>query len=193
MRSNRRRTRWSWIGAALVLSVLGAVPAAAGLSVAIDAETLQDVLAAVTLDEVEVPFGGDRTLTVRLEELRILELVPAPDDPYRGSILTSMRIRVPEIGLDLRAEPRIALDVDRAEGPGMLRLRFEAVPVRLPLAGTIDIAPLLPPLRYPADSVWSIEGSRGDVPIVARLDAIRMGRSVVRFEFDIDVRRDDEP
>ena len=70
MKTKRRRCVECWVTGALVLSVLGACPAAAGMSVSIDAETLQDVLAAVTLDDVsrvvERVYGGDRPLVVRL-------------------------------------------------------------------------------------------------------------------------------
>ena len=69
----------------------------------------------------------------------------------------------------------------------MLELRFEEVPLKLPFAGAINLAPLIPPLRYPTESVWLLAGARGDVPITTRLSAIRMGRQALRFIFDVDV------
>ena len=57
----------------------------------------------------------------------------------------------------------------------------------LPLAGPINIAGLLPPLRFPADHLWLVAGARGDVFVRSRLSRIAMGSRAIRLEFEIDV------
>jgi len=134
-----------------------------------------------------VPISTQRTITVRLEDLVVTGLDPAAGEKGQGYILTSMTLRSPDLGLSLRVEPRISLDVVERNGESMLELRFEEVPLKLPFAGAINLAPLIPPLRYPTDSVWLLAGARGDVPITSRLTAIRMGRQALRFVFEIEV------
>jgi hypothetical protein len=176
---------WIAIGA---LWLLGAGAARAEVAFEVDTETLNRILAEVSLDQVAVPISTQRTITVRLEDLLVTGLDPAAGEDGQGYILTSMTARVPELGLSLRVEPRISLNVVDRNGDAALELRFEQMPLKVPFAGAVNLAPLIPPLRYPTDSVWLLAGARGDVPITTRLSSIRMGRRALRFVFDVEVQ-----
>ena len=186
MKTRRRRQVVIWVAIA-ALWLLGAEVARAEVAFEVDKETLNRILAEVALDRVAVPISPQRTVTVRLEDLLVTGLDPAAGENGQGYILTSMKLRAPDLGLSLRVEPRISLNVVDEEGEAMLELRFEEVPLKVPFAGSINLAPLIPPLRYPTESVWLLAGARGDVPITSRLSAIRMGRQALRFIFDVEV------
>lgn len=173
--------------AVAALCLLGTGAARAEVAIEVDKATLNRILAEVALDRVAVPVSPQRTLTVGLEDLVVTGLDPAGGEGGQGYILTSMVLRVPDLGLSLRVEPRISLNVVEQDGEALLELRFERVPLNVPLAGAINLAPLIPPLRYPTDNVWLLAGARGDVPITTRLTAIRMGRQALRFVFEIEV------
>jgi hypothetical protein len=116
--------------------------------------------------------------------MRITGLDPAAVEGTSGHILTSMRLRVPQLGLDLPVQPRISLRATELQSTSLLELRFEEAQIPLPM-GTIDVASFLPPLRFPAENLWLIAGARGDVRLHSRLSGIEMGQRVVRFEFDL--------
>ena len=99
-----------------------------------------------------------------------------------------MRLKVPEVGIDMRVRPRISLRVNEIDGESSLELRFERVAFPLPLVGTINVARLLPPLRYPTDSIWFLAGARGNVPVASRLKNVEMGRQAIRFVFEVEVQ-----
>ena len=42
-------------------------------------------------------------------------------------------------------------------------------------------------MRYPADNVFLLTGSHGNVPLRSRLDRGKLGRQVLRLEFVIEV------
>lgn len=170
------------------LWLLGAGAARADVAFEVDKTTLNRILSEVSLDRVAVPISAQRTITVQLEELLVTGLDPAAGEGGQGYILTSMMLRVPDLGLSLRVEPRISLNVVEQDGEALLEMRFEQVPLKVPFAGAINLAPLIPPMRYPTDNVWLLAGARGDVPIVSRLSKIRMGREALRFVFEIDVQ-----
>lgn len=174
--------------AVAALCLLGTGAARAEVAIEVDKATLNRILAEVALDRVAVPVSPQRTLTVGLEDLVVTGLDPAGGEGGQGYILTSMVLRVPDLGLSLRVEPRISLNVVEQDGEALLELRFERVPLNVPLAGAINLAPLIPPLRYPTDNVWLLAGARGDVPITSRLSRIRMGREALRFVFEVDVQ-----
>ena len=80
----------------------------------------------------------------------------------------------------------MSLVVVREAGMSILELRFDEV--RLPLLlGSVDAAPFLKPLRFPADDVFLLAGNSGDVAVRSRLSAVEMDVEVVRFEFDLEV------
>jgi hypothetical protein len=162
------------------------------VTVTLDSETLNELLHAVTLSEVQVPITEQRSMRVLVDELKVTGLDPAADGSRKGYITTSMKLRAPQLGLEISVDPRLSMNVIEEDSGRVLELRFEEVELPLPL-GAVDIARLLPPLRYPAETISLIAGSQGDVQVRSRLAEVKMGREVLRFEFDIEVRPPDEP
>jgi len=171
----------------ILLTVLFGVPAAAGVTVDIDAPTLNQILTAISVAEVEVPISAQSTVTVELHDLRVIGFEPSPDQQRPGAILTAVRVVAPELGLEVPLEPRIAVDVVRDGEASILEFRFEDLGLKIPFVGQINLASLVPPMRYPADNVFLLDGAQGDVPVTSRLTAIKMGRDTIRFELDLQV------
>ncbi len=177
------RIGWS----SLCCLALATSPLCGGVTIGLDAETLNELLPAMMVQEVTVPIAGERTLQVFLDDLKVLGFAPAGAGGGANRILTSVRLRVPQLGLDLALEPRVSLEVVQEAGKPLLQLRFDEVPLPLPLAGSIDVGSFFKPLRYPADGVFNLEGGQGDVEVRGRLERVEMGTKVVRFDFDLDV------
>ncbi len=123
---------------------------------------------------------------VFLEDMHVTGLDPAAGEGGSGHILTSMRVRIPQLGIDLPVEPKLSLHVAKSTPSSLLELRFEEVEIRLPLAGSIDVSAFLPPLRFPAENLWLVAGAEGDVQLRSRLNEIQMGLKVLRFDFDLE-------
>lgn len=173
---------WSLFG-----FLVATLPLSAGVTVGFDAPTLNELLPALTLEEVVVPITENRSFKATFEELVVIGFAPDSGADGADRILTSVRVRVPALGLALDLEPAMSLAVVEEAGRHMLELRFDEVGIPLPLAGSIDAAPFLTPLRFPADDVFLVEGSRGDVKVHSRLAKVEMGAAVLRFEFDLEV------
>ena len=173
---------WSLLGL-----IVATTPLSAGVTVAFDAPTLNELLPALTLEEVAVPITESRSIRASFEELVVRGFSPGSGADGADRILTSVKVRVPALGLSLDLEPAMSLAVVEEEGRRLLELRFEDVGIPLPLAGSIDAAPFLTPLRFPADEVFLLEGSRGDVAIHSQLARVEMDAKVLRFEFDLEV------
>jgi hypothetical protein len=173
---------WSILG-----FLIAATPLPAGVTVSFDVPTLNELLPALTLEEVAVPITESRSIRASFEELVVTGFAPGSGADGADRILTSVRVRVPALGLSLDLEPAMSLAVVEEAGRHLLELRFEDVGIPLPLAGSIDAAPFLTPLRFPADEVFLLEGTRGDVAIHSQLAKIEMEANVVRFEFDLEV------
>ena len=173
----------------LVGVVLAAVafPASGTVSVGFDVETLNDLLPALSAHAIEVPITASRSVEVFLDELRITGLDPAADESRSGHILTSLQVRIPQLGVKVPVKPRLSLHVLESHTTSTLELRFEEANISLPLVGVINIAPFLPPMRFPADSVFLIGGAEGNVEFRSRLSNIAMGQKVVRLDFDLQV------
>jgi hypothetical protein len=168
-------------------ALLFALSAQAEVTVDVDRETLNRILAAVVVDEIEVELSTGNTITVELRDLRVTGLEPGNGVDRKDAILTRVTVVAPELGLTVPLQPRVALEVVR-EGPArLLELRLDHLGLAVPLVGTIDLASLVPPARYPAENGWLLAGTRGDVPITSRLESIEMGRDKLRFRFEIDV------
>ena len=87
-----------------VLLLVG-LPIQAGVTVGFDAETLNELLPAMTLEEVDVPLAGGRSLRVYVEDLKVLGFAPKSADGGSDRILTSVTLRVPALGLTVPVEP----------------------------------------------------------------------------------------
>ncbi len=173
---------WSLCGLLLALS-----PLRAGVTVGLDVPTLNELLPAMTAEEVVVPMAGGGSLRVLLEGLTVVGFAPAGSSGGTDQILTSVTLRVPALGLVLPLQPRMSLGVIEEAGRSLLELRFDDVGIPLPLAGSIDAAPFFAPLRFPADDVFLVAGARGDVEVRSRLSRVEMGAKIVRFDFDLAV------
>jgi len=172
----------------MLTALLIAPGAAAGVSVDFDVATLNELLPALSANAISVPITENQTVNVFLEEMRVTGLEPTADGP--GHILTSMRVRVPQLGIDLPVSPRLSLRATEDRSGSLLELRFEEVRVALPLAGAIDVAPLMPPLRFPAENIFVVTGATGDVEVRSRLRGVRVGQRTVRLEFDLETLPD---
>ncbi|HXV75123.1 MAG TPA: hypothetical protein VD788_02310 [Candidatus Polarisedimenticolaceae bacterium] len=179
--------RYSRVAGACLLLALAVGPISAGVAVEIDSATLNEILGAVSVNRVEVALTENNTVVVELHDLHVIGLVPSTRDGQRHAILTSVLVVAPELGLKLPLEPRVALDVVQLDGASMLELRFEDLGLRVPLMGQVNLAAMLPPMRYPATNVWMLDGARGGVPVASRLSSIEMDQRRVRFLLDVEV------
>ncbi|MCP3977902.1 MAG: hypothetical protein GY716_01045 [bacterium] len=183
---NSLRVRRRALFSAVAIWLLFGIPATAGVTVDVGLSTLNEVLTELTIREVQVPLGQG-AIDVELANLEITGFDPAAGERMQGYVLASLEIVAVDVGVRLKIEPRISLRVVRDNGESSLELRYEEVPIELPLMGQIDIARLVPPQRFPADAFFSMEGARGDVELKSSLNGIRMGREAIRFEFDLEV------
>jgi hypothetical protein len=163
-----------------------AAPALAGVSVSFDRQTLNDLLPALTVNAIVVPLTDEQSIEVFLEDLEVTGFDPTAG--VSGQILTSMRLRVPQLGLDVVVESRLSLRVREQAQSSELEMRFERAELPLPLVGRIDVAGFLPPLRFPARNLFHIAGAQGEVQIVSKLSGIEMGQKVLRLTFDLEAR-----
>lgn len=152
----------------------------------LDLASLNRVLGAIAVHEVHVPLTAERSLRAELRDLRVVGF-DLSAGPANGRLLTRVRVVAPEVGLDVPVEPRIRLDVVKVNDVAVLEMRFEAVSVPVPLMGRIDLARFVPPLQYPTENLFSLQGAEGEVEILARLLRVEMGREVLRFIFDVGV------
>jgi hypothetical protein len=167
------------------LVLAASFPASAAVTVGFDVATLNEVLPALSAQEIVVPITDSRSVNVRLDDMRVTGLEPGAGEDGSGRILTSVRVRVPRLGIDLPLQPRLSLHVVEQDGLSVLELRFETVEVPV-VVGSLDVAPFLPPVRFPAESLWLVAGVEGDVRVHSHLTRIEMSREVVRFEFDLE-------
>ena len=171
----------------ILLCLFGTFQSArAGVMVDFDSGTLNNLLAALTRQEIDVPVTKDHSLRVRLDELTLRGFDPTAGENRQGYILTALKLSVPELGLAASIEPRLSLNVIEEADLSVLELRFESVKLPLPL-GSLEIARFLPPIRFPADQIYLMKGAAGDVQVRSRLARVRMGSDVLKFEFDVTV------
>ena len=180
MRNAARLIAWTGV----VMLAAGAVHA--GVEVTFDVATINDLIASAAVQRIEVPVAGQRTVEVHLEELRVLGFRPPGDAPHQGFIQTSLKLRVPQLGVAVSVEPRLSLHVLEREGETVLELRFDRVELPLPFA-RINLAGLLPPIRYPADSAFLLAGAAGDVEVRSRVAGVTVTGDLLRFRIAVEV------
>lgn len=174
-------------GALFLAAVLAATSSArSGVTVGVDVATLNALLPALGPTEVVVPLSEAGQLTIEVRDLKVTGLEPGAGGT--GQILTSLTLFVREAGIEIALAPRLALDV--VDEGRVLELRFVEARMALPLAGSLDIARFMQPLRFPATSVFLLDGADGEVRVTSRLQEIRMGAKVIQFEIDLEPSRE---
>jgi len=168
-----------------LIAVLACGAAAGGVRVEIDRESLGRIVASVATTVVDVPIAGGTTLRVELRDVRVTGLEPATPERPGDGIRTAVRVVAPDIGLDASIAPRLSLGLASVDGVPMLELRFDELPLAIPLLGKLDLARLITPLRYPAQNVLTLPSGTREVELVSRLSKVGMTRDALSLEFDV--------
>ena len=105
-----------------------ALPTTAGIVVTIDGPTLQEMLSAVVTSEHDIELTGGNTLRVRLDDLRVLGFEPSAEG-RPGRILATVAVSAPDLGMNMKLRPRIALDVVDTERGNMLDIKLEGLEI----------------------------------------------------------------
>lgn len=168
----------------LVLALALTRPAQARVEVTIDQDALNDLITKMAPEQVPVKLAGGRSLTIRLEGLRVTGFDPSAGGGT-GFVLAALRLKVPELGLDAPVEPRLSLQFRENQGRKVAYLRFEEVKLQLPVMGPVDLAPLLPLLPITTDSAWIVGSQRGDVRVEPKLTDAKLGQKNLRLGFDL--------
>ncbi len=172
--------------AAFALAVLLGTPAAARIDLTLDTDALNGLLKAMAPDHVDVPLSG-RTLTMQLKDLKVTGF--DPDAGPNGGVMTSLRLVVPDLNLDVPVTPRLSLGSrDDGSGRRVPTLRFDRVMLGLPVMGPIDVAALLPTLQLIPDSGWVVDSARGPMRVVPTLLDAKTGAKNIRLGLDLDIR-----
>lgn len=172
--------------AALALAV---APAAARVEVTLDAASLNDMLASMAPDRVQVALGAGRGVTIQMLDMKVVGFDPSAGP--NGGLTTSLRLVVPELGIDVPVAPHLRLDMtDGAGGRKACVLRFDKVVLDLPLTGSIDVAALLPTLPVMPETAWTVNSARGKVRVTPSLVDAKTGTKNIRLGFDLAVAAD---
>jgi hypothetical protein len=173
---------------AAVLATALLVPAAeARVEVTLDAGSLNELIGSMAPDKVAVRLGGERSIDIGLADLRVTGFDPAGGKNGEGVVLTSLRLKVAALGLDLPVTPQLSLQFREANGKKVAYLRFEEVRIELPLTGGVDLAALLPLLPITTDTTWVIDSQRGKLRVSPRLTDAKLGQRNLRLGFELDV------
>jgi len=175
--------RLGTLAAALMLT---AAPALARVEVTLDADTLNDLLANMAPDHAEVALTAGKKLTIQMKDMKVTSFDPTAGP--NGGLVTSLRLIVPDLSIDVPVAPRLRLDVhDGADGRKTCLLRFDKVVVNLPLTGSVDIASLLPPLPLMPDSGWIVNSAKGRVRVKPNLVDAKTGAKNIRLAYDLEI------
>ena len=174
----RRRTmRLTFLAAALAIMAAGA---RAEIRVQIDRSTLDTLLDDLTTQTLSVTLPTGDAMDVRVENLRIVEMVPGVGTD--GGIRVEMTASAPAMRLELPLSPILRFDV--GQNPAMLGISFENVSLDLGLT-RLDLAPLIPPLVYPADMVFQLQGAASAVPVAIALQQVEVEPEALALVLDI--------
>ena len=172
----------------LVAIAIAASSASARVEVTIDAASLNELVGKMAPERIPVTLGMGRAVTIGLNDLKITGFEPAGGKNGNGRVSASVRLSVPELGLDTAVTPKLSLQFRDTNGKKVAYLRFEEVKVAMPVTGAIDIAALLPLLPISVDTAWNVESQRGEVRITPRLTDATGGQRNLRLGFDLDVK-----
>jgi hypothetical protein len=171
---------------AFAVLALVAAPALARVDVTLDAASLNDLLASMAPDRVQIALGASRGVTIQMLDLKVTGFDPAAGP--NGGVTTSLRLVVPELGIDVPVTPHLTLDLkDGANGQKACFLRFDKVVLNLPLTGSIDVAALLPPLPVMPETAWTVNSARGKVRVAPSLVDAKTGTKNIRLGFELAV------
>ena len=169
----------------LLVGVLAAPGSVARVDISLDADTLTEILGTLVPEHTEVALLGESTVAVELHDFQVTGFDPAAGQ--RGHVLTSLRMRVPSLGIDAPVQPQLSLILGEEDGVSVCFLTFEVVKVPFPAMGDVDISRFLPRVPMPVDSAFGIEVDRGDFVVRTKLVDVQMGARVLRFAFDLDI------
>jgi len=168
------------------IAVLLHTPAAARIDVTLDADSLNGLLASMAPDHVDVGLTAGRSLTIQLLDLKVTGFDPAAGP--NGGLTTSLRLLVPDLGIDIPVTPHLTLEIGTgASGRKASYLRFDKVMLNLPLTGPVDVAALLPPLALMPDTAWVVNAARGKVRVKPNLVDAKTGAKNIRLGFELAV------
>jgi hypothetical protein len=137
-------------------------------------------------DHVDVALTAGRNLTIQMQDLKVTGFDPTAGP--NGGVLTSLRLIVPDLGIDIPVTPHLTLEImDTAGGRKASFLRFDKVVLNLPLSGAVDVAALLPPLALMPDAGWVVNSARGKVRVRPTLVDAKTGTKNIRLGFTLDV------
>jgi hypothetical protein len=121
-----------------------------------------------------------------MQDLAVTGFDPAAGP--NGGVTTSLRLVVPDLGIDIPVTPHLSLDLqDAGGGRKTPYLRFDKVVLNLPVAGAVDVAALLPPLALVPESGWVVASARGDVRVRPKLVDAKTGTKNIRLGFELEV------
>ena len=152
----------------------------------VDVATLNELLPALTGEKFEVVVLGDQTVTLRLDDLEVTGFDPSAGSGSTGHILTRVTVAILDLGITETIEPSLSLEVVERGRQSLVVLRFEKADIPLPLLGAVDIGRLIPPLEFPAESLFTLQGPSKDVNMRGWLTAVKMGQKVLQFEFELE-------
>jgi len=174
--------------AAVALLVVASIsaPALARIDVTLDAEALNGLLASMAPNHVDVGLTAGRGLTIQMQDLKVTGFDPAAGE--NGGVETSLRLIVPELGVDIAVAPHLTLEITKAAGGRKVSfLRFDKVMLNLPLTGAVDVAALLPPLALMPDTGWIVNSARGKVRVRPNLVDAKTGTKNIRLGFTLEI------
>ena len=175
--------RFTVLALAFVWAVL---PAAARVDVTLDAASLNELLAGMAPDQVQVELLAGRAVNIELHDMKVTGFDPSAGS--NGEILTSVRVTIPELGIDTPVSPRLSVQMRQDEGATRsCYLKFEKVMLALPLTGSVDVAPLLPTLPLMSETAWMINAAKGKVRVKPSLIEARTGAKFLKLGFNVAV------
>jgi len=172
--------------AALACLTLVSAPAFARIDVTLDADSLNGILASMAPDHVAVNLAGGRSLTIQMQDLKVTGFDPTAGQ--YGGLQTSLRLLVPDLGIDIPVAPHLTLEIGAGAGGRKASfLRFDKVMLNLPLTGEVDVAALLPTLALMPDAAWVVNSARGKVRVTPALVDAKTGAKNIRLGFELEV------
>jgi hypothetical protein len=172
--------------ASLLFLGLAVGPAQGRVEVTIDADSLNEMLTNMAPDKVQVGLSAGRGVTLHLQDMKVTGFDPAAGP--NGGVNTSLRLVVPELGIDIPVTPHLTLDMKSgANGKKTCALRFDKVVLNLPLSGPVDVASLLPVLPIMPETAWTVDSARGKVRVRPDLLDAKTGAKNIRLAFDLAV------